>query len=203
MRAIILLLIAACLPAAALAEGAGPAPVALAVQGGGAEPGAEEGAEEGADGTLAAEEGPAPAGDPPAPAEGEAAAAEAPAEGGFAPLDAREVRLADFLWVARPVVVFADSPADPLFARQMRYLEAGWPDLAARDVVVIVDTDPAARSDARQRLRPRGFSLVFVDKDGDVKQRKPQPWTARELVHAIDRTPLRRQEMLEQSPAGR
>lgn len=132
-----------------------------------------------------------------------AAAAAAPAPRGFAPIDAREVRLADFLWVARPVVVFADSPADPLFARQLRYLEEGWAELAARDVVVIVDTDPAARSDARHRLRPRGFSLVFVDRDGDVKQRKPQPWTARELVHAIDRTPLRRQEMLEEAPAGR
>lgn len=123
--------------------------------------------------------------------------------GGFAPVDAREVVLADYLWLARPVVVFADSPADPLFARQMRYLEEGWADLAERDVVVIVDTYPAARSDARQRLRPRGFSLVFVDKDGDVKQRKPQPWTARELAHAIDRTPLRRQEMEEARPAGR
>jgi len=127
----------------------------------------------------------------------------AAAAGGFSPLAASAVALADFLWIARPVVVFADSPADPLFARQMRYLEDGWPDLAERDVVVIVDTDPAARSDARQRLRPRGFSLVFVDKDGDVKQRKPQPWTARELVHAIDRTPLRRQEMEEALPAGR
>lgn len=128
-------------------------------------------------------------------------AAEGPA--GFAPLDAGAVALADYLWIARPVVVFADSPADPLFARQLRYLEEGWADLAERDVVVIVDTDPAGRSDARQHLRPRGFSLVFVDKDGDVKQRKPQPWTARELVHAIDRTLLRRQEMEEALPAGR
>lgn len=137
---------------------------------------------------------------------GEGAAGEVAAEAGagaFAPVDARAVVLADYLWLARPVVVFADSPADPLFARQMRYLEEGWADLAERDVVVIVDTDPAARSDARQRLRPRGFSLVFVDKDGDVKQRKPQPWTARELAHAIDRTPLRRQEMEEARPAGR
>jgi hypothetical protein len=144
-----------------------------------------------------------------APAAEAAAATEVAAEGpvaapaGFAPVDARDVTLAQYHWIARPVVVFADSPADPLFGQQLRYLEEGWTELAARDVVIIVDTDPAARSDARQRLRPRGFSLVFVDKDGDVKQRKPQPWTARELIRAIDRTPLRRQEMLEEAPAGR
>ncbi len=136
-------------------------------------------------------------------AAGPAAAAAMAGQGDFAPLDAAGVTLAGFLWQARPVVVFADSPADPLFLRQLSLLAEGWADLAARDVVVIVDTDPAALSDARRRLRPRGFSLVFVDKDGAVKQRKPQPWTARELVHAIDRTPLRRQEMEEERPAGR
>ncbi|MCC6305010.1 MAG: DUF4174 domain-containing protein [Rhodobacteraceae bacterium] len=132
-----------------------------------------------------------------------AATVAAAGQGDFAPLEAAGVTLAGFLWQARPVVVFADSPADPLFVRQLSLLAEGWADLAARDVVVIVDTDPAAASDARRRLRPRGFSLVFVDKDGAVKQRKPQPWTARELVHAIDRTPLRRQEMEEERPAGR
>ncbi len=79
-------------------------------------------------------------------------------------------------------------------------------DLAAldeRDVVVIVDTDPEARTPVRQRLRPRGFSLVLMDKDGEVKMRKPQPWSVREITRAIDRFPLRRQEMLEQRPSGR
>lgn len=124
--------------------------------------------------------------------------AEAP-EGFFA-YDATEVDLADFLWVNRVMVVFADTPADPQFNQQMRILEQGYEELLARDAVIVVDTDPSARSQPRQRLRPRGFSLVFVDKDGDVKQRKPNPWSIRELSHAIDRTPLRRQEMLEQLP---
>lgn len=34
----------------------------------------------------------------------------AAAAGGFSPLAASAVALADFLWIARPVVVFADSP---------------------------------------------------------------------------------------------
>jgi hypothetical protein len=111
--------------------------------------------------------------------------------------------LEQFLWLRRPVVVFADTPNDPNFRRQMQNIAADLASLDERDVVVITDTDPAAHSAVRQRLRPRGFSLVLMDKDGEVKRRVPAAWSIRELVHAIDRFPLRRDEMLERNPAGR
>ncbi|MCX7644329.1 MAG: DUF4174 domain-containing protein [Rhodobacteraceae bacterium] len=113
------------------------------------------------------------------------------------PYDGSEVDLADFLWTHRPVVVFADTPADPAFQRQMELLRARPEALAERDVVVIVDTDPAARSPVRTALRPRGFMLAILGKDGRVEQRKPSPWDVREISRAIDRTPLRRQEIRE------
>lgn len=119
------------------------------------------------------------------------------------PVSATEVTLDQFLWLQRPVVVFADRPDDPQFVLQMSRIEAGLDDLAERDVVVITDTDPAAATDVRQRLRPRGFSLVLMDKDGEVKRRVPSARTVREISHDIDRFPLRRQEMLERRPAGR
>ncbi|QYZ71120.1 DUF4174 domain-containing protein [Neotabrizicola shimadae] len=129
-----------------------------------------------------------------------ALAEEPPAVG---PVPAADVVLADFLWQRRPVVVFADRPDDPQFIRQMAAINSGLAELEERDVVVITDTDPAARSDARQRLRPRGFSLVLLDKDGQVKRRQPSPWSMREITHTIDRFPLRREEMLERNPSGR
>ncbi len=113
----------------------------------------------------------------------------------FAPISGSDVRLEDFIWSRRPVVVFADSPADPAFAEQMRALEAGWPALAARDVVVIADTDPAARGAVRQALRPHGFSLVLIEKDGSIAQRRPTPRDAREISQAIDKMPIRREEI--------
>jgi hypothetical protein len=120
------------------------------------------------------------------------AAADAPA---LEPLPAEGLTLEQFQWVARPVVVFADSAADPNFVRQMALL-AERPDvLAIRNVVVITDTDPDARSDIRRALRPRGFSLVVVGKDGRVIQRKPSPWDVREITGAIDRTPQGQQEI--------
>jgi Domain of unknown function (DUF4174) len=120
-----------------------------------------------------------------------------------APLQAADVVLADLLYLNRAVIVFADSPQDPNFIRQMELLARDPASLADRDAVVIVDTDPAASTALRQKFRPRGFSLVLMEKDGTAVLRKPLPWDLREITHAIDRSPLRRQEVLERNPAGR
>ncbi|MDN5786047.1 DUF4174 domain-containing protein [Pseudorhodobacter sp.] len=118
-------------------------------------------------------------------------------------IDAQGVTLAEFLWLKRPIVVFADSPNDPAFTTQIEFLSQRPAALAERDVVVIVDTDPAGASFVRKKLRPRGFSLVLMDKDGGVEIRKPRPWDVREITRAIDKFPLARQEMLERYPSGR
>ena len=113
------------------------------------------------------------------------------------PLPAAEADLGTYLWTARPVVVFADSDADPRFVEQMELLGRGTSALEERDVVVITDTDPAARSAIRQKLRPRGFMLVLIGKDGGIKLRKPAPWDVRELSRVIDKMPMRLQELRE------
>ena len=121
----------------------------------------------------------------------------------FGPTPAADAVLADQMFVKRPVVVFADSPNDPNFVRQMDLLSRDYAYLEERDVILVTDTDPAAQGEWRKKLRPRGFSLVIMDKDLRPVIRKPNPWTVREIVAAIDKLPLRRQEMLEQNPAGR
>ncbi len=108
---------------------------------------------------------------------------------------AENVTLDEFLWIKRPIVVFADSPADPRYVQQMQYLTDDLYALDVRDVVIITDTDPAARSAVRTQLRPRGFMLAVIDKDGQVKQRKPLPWSVREISRAIDKMPTRQQEI--------
>lgn len=109
--------------------------------------------------------------------------------------DARTAAPADFLWLSRPIVVFADTPDDPAFREQMRMLRDRPAMLLERDVVVIADSDPGADSPWRRQFHPRGFSLVILDKDGQVKLRKPLPWDVREISRAIDKFPLRRQEI--------
>ena len=110
-------------------------------------------------------------------------------------LDGRTADLAEFKWTHRPLIVFADSPYDPAFVRQMELIEDELDGLVERDVIVLVDTDPDARSALRQALHPRGFGFVLIGKDGGIKLRKPSPWTVREISRTIDKMPMRQQEI--------
>jgi hypothetical protein len=107
---------------------------------------------------------------------------------------AEQPALEDLLWIARPIVVFADTPNDPRFQQQMEFLSERRGELEDRDAEILIDTDPEAEGPLRRELRPRGFGLVILDKDGSVVQRRPAPTTARELINLIDRLPSRRQE---------
>jgi len=109
--------------------------------------------------------------------------------------DGAEIVLDELTWLARPLVVFADSPNDPRFRQQMDLLLGGVDQLAERDVILITDTDRTAMTDLRTDLRPRGFMMALVGKDGRVALRKPSPWSVRELSRSIDKMPLREQEI--------
>ena len=109
--------------------------------------------------------------------------------------------LQQFVWEKRPIVVFADSPNDPNFGLQMEYLQERVADLAERDVIVLTDTAPGAAGPLREALRPRGFMLVLIGKDGGVKLRKPFPWDVRELSRTIDKMPVRQREIRDRRDA--
>src|SRR6056297_653739 len=49
--------------------------------------------------------------------------------------------LEQFLWIKRPLVVFADNPADPRYVEQMQLITERLDDLKYLDVVVVTDTD--------------------------------------------------------------
>jgi hypothetical protein len=109
--------------------------------------------------------------------------------------DGAEVTLDDLQWIARPLVVFADTADDPRFRQQMDLLLADMERLAERDVIVITDTDPVAMTSVRTTLRPRGYMMALVAKDGRVALRKPSAYSVRELSRSIDKMPLRQQEI--------
>jgi hypothetical protein len=130
----------------------------------------------------------------------------APPDPGTAPenpvlLSANGLDLNDFLWLNRPLLVFADSANDPRFKKQIELLQALPDDLADRDIVVITDTEPDPASAIRTKLRPHGFMLVLVTKDGTILFRKPAPWTIREISRSIDKLPARQQEIRDRRAA--
>ncbi|MFT7594405.1 MAG: hypothetical protein ACI8R4_001726 [Paracoccaceae bacterium] len=110
---------------------------------------------------------------------------------------AGDIELEEFLWTHRPIVVFADSPADPRFGEQIEQLNEDLQMLVDRDVVILTDTNPAAKSPLRLKLRPRGFMVVLIDKDGGIKLRKPSPQSVREITRTIDKTAMRQNEVEE------
>ncbi len=126
--------------------------------------------------------------------------ATAPDLGLFAPADMESLQ--QFHWKKRPIIVFSDSAEDPAFIEQLELLHAREAELNARDVIVLTDTDPAAKSPLRLKLRPRGFMLVLVGKDGRVKLRKPFPWNVREITRSIDKMPIRKREIREDKERG-
>ncbi|MEM8773422.1 MAG: DUF4174 domain-containing protein [Pseudomonadota bacterium] len=110
-------------------------------------------------------------------------------------MSAEGIDLAEFKWKKRPLVIFADSPADPRFIQQMDFVTSELEELIERDVIVLTDTDPDNKSGLRRKLHPRGFMLALIGKDGTIKLRKPVPWDVRELSRTIDKMPLRQQEV--------
>ena len=116
--------------------------------------------------------------------------------------DGAEITLEDLNWVARPLVIFADTPNDPRFQQQMDLLLEDVERLAVRDVIIITDTNSDELSDVRTELRPRGYMMALVGKDGRVALRKPAPWSVRELTRSIDKMPLRQQEIADRRSVG-
>jgi hypothetical protein len=122
---------------------------------------------------------------------------------GLQMLDARDIDVREYIWNSRILVVMADTPDDPMFARQLAALRDREAEFMLRDVVVVFDAHPNDLSPLREVLRPNGFMTAIIDKDGEVKARRPSYRSGREWMAIIDRFPTRRQELLEQLPAGR
>lgn len=122
---------------------------------------------------------------------------------GLPMLDARDIDVREYIWNSRILVVMADTPDDPMFARQLAALREREAEFMLRDVVVVFDAHPNDLSPLREVLRPNGFMTAIIDKDGEVKARRPSYRSGREWMAIIDRFPTRRQELLEQLPAGR
>lgn len=110
-------------------------------------------------------------------------------------------KMDDLTWEKRVLIVFADSPNDPNFRRQIKALREFPTPLRDRDVVVFTDTDRRGTSMLREMFRPRGFMIVLLGKDGQIKLRKPSPWDVRELSRTIDKFPLRQQEIRDRALA--
>ena len=93
----------------------------------------------------------------------------------------------DLIWEKRPVLVFSNSHLDPNLKQQIKMFGSDPGALLSRDVKVFVDDKPEPNSNLRKRFRPKGFLIILIGKDGQIKLRKNSPWSARELTRIIDK----------------
>ena len=93
----------------------------------------------------------------------------------------------DLIWEKRPVLVFSNSHLDPNLKEQINMIGSDPHVLSSRDVRVFIDDKTEPNSKLRKRFRPKGFLIILIGKDGQIKLRKNSPWSARELTRIIDK----------------
>ena len=98
-----------------------------------------------------------------------------------------ETEIRNLIWEKRLVLVFSNSNLDPKLKQQIEMFNSDPNALLSRDVQVFVDHTPEPNSNLRKRFRPKGFLIILIGKDGQIKLRKNTPWSAREITRVIDK----------------
>ena len=80
------------------------------------------------------------------------------------PRDAGDLTLQDFQWVARPIIVFADTPADPRFIEQLELL-AERPDAAGIAVPGMPMGSPGMEMPG---FEPESYEVFIFDRRGNI-----------------------------------
>jgi len=125
------------------------------------------------------------------------------------PARAVAAELSDYLWQARPLLVFAPTDSDPRLAKTMRRIEASSCDFADRDMVLgrivtagtstlggdVVGTGQAQRLLSRFGIGENGFAVVLIGKDGGEKLRVNDIPDLQTIYAVIDGMPMRGREV--------
>ena len=125
------------------------------------------------------------------------------------PARAAAAELGDYLWQARPLLVFAPTYSDPRLVETMRRIDATRCDFADRDMVLgrivadgtstldgqVVDTAQAQRLFAQFGIGAGSFRVVLVGKDGGEKLRVNDVPDLAAIYAVIDGMPMRGREM--------
>ena len=125
------------------------------------------------------------------------------------PATAAAAELDDYLWLRRPLLLFAPTQNDPRLVETVRRIEAVRCDFAARDMVLglivtdgtstldgrVVDAGQARRLVSEFGIGANTFSAVLIGKDGGEKFRVNGVPDLATIFAVIDGMPMRSAEM--------
>ena len=110
-----------------------------------------------------------------------------------------EVKLAKYRDKNRVLLVFAPSSRDPRWQRQNAMLAGSKAQFTDRDLLRFDDFEAGRQADSALRSRyhvePGQFRVLLIGKDGHVAVTGRVPLALHFLTGAIDRMPMRRDEM--------
>ena len=120
----------------------------------------------------------------------------------FATASAGEDPLTRYLWNHRVVVALASSTSDPNLSAQRRIFETVRAGARERDLALLEATDDTPEGAALRHRFGGGadFRTVLIGKDGGAKASSEQPMQAGDVFATIDAMPMRRAEMMRQTP---
>ena len=113
-----------------------------------------------------------------------------PSSGAFAAQDLQQLR-----GKARPVIILSDSRDDPRVAKQISALDHVKPEIDERNISVLSESDRHGALHKSLGVARRGFAVVLVGKDGQVKKIWRDPVNPKQIFTVIDRMPMRQKEM--------
>ena len=106
------------------------------------------------------------------------------------------MKLAQYQWKNRIMLIFSPSQEDDRFARQLELFDQNRNALEERNIVVLKVVGPVEpRVRSQFRVGVQEFCAVLIGKDGNEKHRWSDVAPVEQISHRIDRMPMRRAEM--------
>jgi hypothetical protein len=109
-----------------------------------------------------------------------------------------ETDLASYRWKNRVLVILAPSDNDPKLKEQRASAAASAAGFSERDLIVV--TEIGAEGPIRRKfgIRESDFQVLLIGKDGHSTLQWPKPVSSEVIFSAIDRMPMRRDEVNKQ-----
>jgi len=106
--------------------------------------------------------------------------------------------LASYRWKNRVLVILAPSDNDPQLKEQRASAAASAAGYLERDLIVVTEIGVDGPIRRKFGIRQSDFQVLLIGKDGHSTLQWPKPVSSEVIFSAIDRMPMRRDEMSKQ-----
>jgi len=109
-----------------------------------------------------------------------------------------EADLASYKWKNRVLVILAPSDNDLQLKEQRASAAASAAGFSERDLIVVTEIGVEGPIHRKFGIRQSDFQVLLIGKDGHSALQWPKPVTSEVIFSAIDRMPMRRDEISKQ-----